>query len=70
MAVSYPHSIRISGIGGQGNVLMGIILADALVSKRYWVVQTQSHGAQVRGDCRTAMSCFAKNRSIIQKRAV
>jgi len=49
VAVSYPHSIRISGIGGQGNVLMGIILADALVSKRYWVVQTQSHGAQVRG---------------------
>lgn len=44
-----PHSIRISGIGGQGNVLMGIILAQALLNQGKWVVQTQSFGAQVRG---------------------
>ena len=44
-----PHSVRISGIGGQGNVLMGIILAEALLSQGSWVVQTQSYGAQVRG---------------------
>lgn len=49
MAVRNPRSIRISGIGGQGNVIMGIILADALVSLEHWVVQTQSYGAQVRG---------------------
>ncbi|OAA30120.1 pyruvate ferredoxin oxidoreductase [Kosmotoga arenicorallina S304] len=49
MPLHPPHSVRISGIGGQGNVLMGIILADALVSMGLWVVQTQSYGAQVRG---------------------
>ena len=47
--ISHPRSVRISGIGGQGNVLMGVILADALVEEHYWVVQTQSFGAQVRG---------------------
>ncbi len=44
-----PFSIRISGLGGQGNVLMGTILADALVKDGKWVIQTQSYGAQVRG---------------------
>ena len=48
-AFSQPHSVRISGIGGQGNVLMGIILAEALLIQGSWVVQTQSFGAQVRG---------------------
>ena len=46
---SQPHTVRISGIGGQGNVLMGIILAEALLDQGSWVVQTQSFGAQVRG---------------------
>ncbi len=44
-----PFSIRISGIGGQGNVLLGTILSDALAKEGKWVVQTQSYGAQVRG---------------------
>ena len=44
-----PFSIRIGGIGGQGNVLMSIILAEALVKRGKWVIQTQSYGAQVRG---------------------
>ncbi|AFK06553.1 2-oxoacid:ferredoxin oxidoreductase, gamma subunit [Mesotoga prima MesG1.Ag.4.2] len=48
-AFTQPHSVRISGIGGQGNVLMGIILAEALIIQGNWVVQTQSYGAQVRG---------------------
>lgn len=47
--ISHPRSVRISGVGGQGNILMGIILADALLEEKYWVVQTQSYGAQVRG---------------------
>ncbi|MDK2951756.1 MAG: 2-oxoglutarate ferredoxin oxidoreductase subunit gamma [Kosmotogales bacterium] len=47
--VSKVNSVRISGIGGQGNVIMGIILASALVEEGYYVVQTQSYGAQVRG---------------------
>jgi len=44
-----PYSIRIAGLGGQGNILMGITLARALVGEKKWVVQTQSYGAQVRG---------------------
>ncbi len=44
-----PFSIRITGLGGQGNILMGTILADALVKDGKWVIQTQSYGAQVRG---------------------
>ncbi|KAF2955557.1 2-oxoacid:acceptor oxidoreductase family protein [Marinitoga sp. 38H-ov] len=44
-----PKSIRISGMGGQGNILMGIILAESLVKEGYWVVQSQHYGAQVRG---------------------
>jgi|UniRef100_A0A7V3RFN0 2-oxoglutarate ferredoxin oxidoreductase subunit gamma len=48
-SVEIPFSIRISGIGGQGNVLLGTILSDALVKEGRWVVQTQAYGAQVRG---------------------
>lgn len=49
MNLKDPRSIRISGMGGQGNILMGLILAEALVSEGYWVVQSQHYGAQVRG---------------------
>ncbi len=48
-STAIPFSIRISGLGGQGNVLMGTILADALVKDGKWVIQTQAYGAQVRG---------------------
>jgi len=44
-----PSTIRLGGIGGQGNVKMGIILAKALTYDKKWVVQTQHYGAQVRG---------------------
>ncbi len=46
---STPYAIRIGGIGGQGNIKMGLILAKALTYDKRWVVQTQSYGAQVRG---------------------
>ncbi|GAB6190159.1 2-oxoacid:acceptor oxidoreductase family protein [Marinitoga arctica] len=49
MNLKDPKSIRISGMGGQGNILMGLILAESLVSDGYWVVQSQHYGAQVRG---------------------
>lgn len=48
-SIEIPFSIRISGIGGQGNVLLGTILSDALAKEGKWVIQTQSYGAQVRG---------------------
>lgn len=44
-----PYSIKIAGLGGQGNILMGITLARALADEKKWVVQTQSYSAQVRG---------------------
>jgi 2-oxoglutarate ferredoxin oxidoreductase subunit gamma len=47
--ITEPYSIRIAGIGGQGNILMGITLARALTLEKKWVVQTQSYSAQVRG---------------------
>jgi len=43
------YGIRLGGVGGQGNVAMGIIFANALADAGKWVVQTQSYGAQVRG---------------------
>ncbi|AEX85966.1 pyruvate ferredoxin oxidoreductase [Marinitoga sp. 1135] len=49
MKLREPSSIRISGMGGQGNILMGLILAESLVKEGYWVVQSQHYGAQVRG---------------------
>lgn len=48
-SIELPFSIRISGIGGQGNVTLGTILSDALAKEGKWVVQTQAYGAQVRG---------------------
>ncbi|MDK2946228.1 2-oxoacid:acceptor oxidoreductase family protein [Geotoga petraea] len=49
LSISNPRAIRISGEAGQGNILMGMVLAQALVKEGYWVVQTQHYGAQVRG---------------------
>ncbi len=44
-----PFTIRIGGLGGQGNIKMGLILAKALTNDKKWVIQTQHYGAQVRG---------------------
>jgi len=41
--------IRISGLGGQGVVLMGEILGRAAVYDGKHAVQTQSYGAEARG---------------------
>lgn len=42
-------SVRIGGLGGQGNIKMGLMLAKALTYDKKWVIQTQHYGAQVRG---------------------
>ena len=44
-----PFTMRIGGLGGQGNIKMGLILAKALTNEKKWVIQTQHYGAQVRG---------------------
>jgi len=41
--------VRLSGTGGQGIILAGILLADAAVRDGKNVVQSQSYGAQARG---------------------
>ncbi|MGQ9652856.1 MAG: 2-oxoacid:acceptor oxidoreductase family protein [Thermodesulfobacteriota bacterium] len=49
------YEVRISGTGGQGVVLAGIILAEAVTLKPGWrVVQTVSYGPQVRGGMSSA----------------
>lgn len=48
--MSFRYDIRLSGSGGQGLILMGIILAEAagIYDGRY-VAQTQSYGPEARG---------------------
>jgi len=43
------YEIRMSGLGGQGLILAGIILAEAAVLEGKNATHTQSHGAGVRG---------------------
>jgi 2-oxoglutarate ferredoxin oxidoreductase subunit gamma len=48
--MSYRYEIRLSGSGGQGLILMGIILAEAIgVYDGKCVAQTQSYGPEARG---------------------
>lgn len=43
------YDIRISGSGGQGIVLLGIIVAEAAILEGMNVAQTQSYGPEARG---------------------
>jgi 2-oxoglutarate ferredoxin oxidoreductase subunit gamma len=48
--MSYRYEIRLSGSGGQGLILMGIILAEAIgIYDGKHVAQTQSYGPEARG---------------------
>ncbi len=48
--MSYRYEIRLSGSGGQGLILMGIILAEAIgIYDGKYVAQTQSYGPEARG---------------------
>lgn len=45
-----PLSIRVSGFGGQGIILISVLLGTAAVTKKgLYVVQTQSYGSEARG---------------------
>lgn len=44
-----PVQIQLSGSGGQGLVLAGIILAAAAITDGRYVIQTQSYGPEARG---------------------
>jgi 2-oxoglutarate ferredoxin oxidoreductase subunit gamma len=43
------YEIRISGSGGQGIILAGLILGEALSRKRKYVAQSQTYGPEARG---------------------
>jgi 2-oxoglutarate ferredoxin oxidoreductase subunit gamma len=48
--MSYRYDIRLSGSGGQGLILIGIILAEAAgIYDGKYVAQTQSYGPEARG---------------------
>ena len=48
--MSHRYEIRLSGSGGQGIILMGIILAEAIgIHGGKSVAQTQSYGPEARG---------------------
>jgi 2-oxoglutarate ferredoxin oxidoreductase subunit gamma len=50
MKMPYRYEIRLSGSGGQGLILMGIILAEAIgIYDGKYVAQTQSYGPEARG---------------------
>jgi len=44
------YEVRIAGLGGQGVILLGVVLAKAIASdEKLHVVQTQSYGPESRG---------------------
>jgi len=48
--MAFRYEIRLSGSGGQGLILMGIILAEAIgIYDGKFVAQTQSYGPEARG---------------------
>lgn len=48
--MAFRYDIRLSGSGGQGIILMGIILAEAIgIYDGRYVAQTQSYGPEARG---------------------
>lgn len=48
--MAFRYDIRLSGSGGQGIILMGIILAEAMgIHDGRFVAQTQSYGPEARG---------------------
>ena len=49
-----PVQIQLSGSGGQGLILAGIILAAAAIGDGFHVIQTQSYGPEARGGASVA----------------
>ncbi len=45
----FKKEIRLSGSGGQGIILVAVILADAALRAGFFAVQTQSYGPEARG---------------------
>ena len=43
------YEIRLAGSGGQGVILAGLILAEAAVFERHYVIHAQNYGPEARG---------------------
>ena len=58
--MGFRYDIRLSGSGGQGIILMGIILAEAIgIHDGRFVAQTQSYGPEARGGSSKAEDVFS-----------
>lgn len=53
--------IRLGGSGGQGIILMGIILAEAAIMNGENAIQSQSYGPEARGGASKAEVIISKN---------
>lgn len=54
--------MRLSGAGGQGLILLGIILAEAAILDNKYAVQSQSYGPEARGGASKAEVIIADNK--------
>ena len=41
--------LRLTGSGGQGVIMLGVILAEAAIKKGHFAIQSQSYGPEARG---------------------
>ena len=49
LQIADRYEIRLSGSGGQGLILAGVMLAEAGISQGLYVAQSQSYGPETRG---------------------
>ncbi len=56
-----PFKFRFAGSGGMGVILGTIIMAEAALSERFNVVQTQSYGPEARGGMCKAEMIISRN---------
>ncbi len=62
------REVKMAGFGGQGIVLMGVILAEAAgYYEGLEIAQTQSYGPEARGERAGPRWCFPMRLSIIQR---
>lgn len=55
------HEIRLSGEGGQGIILAGVILAEAAIYDGFNAIQSQSYGPEARGGASKAEIIISDN---------
>lgn len=59
--MSNKTEIRLTGSGGQGLIMAGIVLAEAAISEGFYAVQTQSYGPEARGGSSKAEVIISRN---------